>query len=238
MTISEPSQPTLFDETELPSMSSAAGFPAKTLASLEQELASAVNDLVSGESTGDLLANYDRDSSSWRTSQACLVSEWEPFSETWPRSGTMQHGTAYQHRPLVRLTDGIASGLLPMPEASNTKAVAMRSGGRPPKSYLPTPTAKANMMAPSMQKWPSHRNLFPTPVARDCRTIKGAQRVPNATGTEPLTVVVGQMENATTGALNPTWVEWLMGFPSEWTALEPLETASSPKSPNSSEGQS
>jgi hypothetical protein len=23
------------------------------------------------------------------------------------------------------------------------------------------------------------------------------------------------------GSLNPTWVEWLMGFPAEWTDLEP-----------------
>ncbi len=26
------------------------------------------------------------------------------------------------------------------------------------------------------------------------------------------------------GSLNPTWVEWLMGWPIEWTALKPLET--------------
>lgn len=25
------------------------------------------------------------------------------------------------------------------------------------------------------------------------------------------------------GRLNPTWVEWLMGWPSEWTDLKPLE---------------
>jgi hypothetical protein len=27
------------------------------------------------------------------------------------------------------------------------------------------------------------------------------------------------------GKLNPTWVEWLMGWPMTWTALQPLETA-------------
>jgi hypothetical protein len=27
------------------------------------------------------------------------------------------------------------------------------------------------------------------------------------------------------GHLNPEWVEWLMGWPIGWTALEPLETA-------------
>jgi len=31
------------------------------------------------------------------------------------------------------------------------------------------------------------------------------------------------------GKLNPTWVEWLMGFPTGWTDLEDSETPSSPK---------
>lgn len=39
------------------------------------------------------------------------------------------------------------------------------------------------------------------------------------------------------GRLNPTWVEWLMGFPLGWTALKPLETPSFPKSQNLSDGQ-
>jgi len=38
----------------------------------------------------------------------------------------------------------------------------------------------------------------------------------------------------TGGRLNPTWVEWLMGFPTGWTDLEDSETPSSPKSPKSS----
>jgi len=35
--------------------------------------------------------------------------------------------------------------------------------------------------------------------------------------TKPLNAEVG-------GPLNPTWVEWLMGWPLEWTDLKPLET--------------
>jgi len=31
------------------------------------------------------------------------------------------------------------------------------------------------------------------------------------------------------GKLNPTWVEWLMGFPTGWTDLKDSETPSSPK---------
>ena len=35
-------------------------------------------------------------------------------------------------------------------------------------------------------------------------------------------------------ALNPEWVEWLMGFPIGFTDLEASETPSSPRSPSSS----
>jgi hypothetical protein len=46
------------------------------------------------------------------------------------------------------------------------------------------------------------------------------------------------MHGNPTGKLNPTWVEWLMGFPLGWTDLEDSETPSSHKSPNTSEGSS
>jgi DNA (cytosine-5)-methyltransferase 1 len=37
-------------------------------------------------------------------------------------------------------------------------------------------------------------------------------------------------ETEASGQLNPTWVEWLMGLPLEWTVLEPSEMPSSRKS--------
>jgi hypothetical protein len=40
------------------------------------------------------------------------------------------------------------------------------------------------------------------------------------------------------GQLNPTWVEWLMGFPLGWTALDASATPSSRKSSKSSGGRS
>jgi hypothetical protein len=40
------------------------------------------------------------------------------------------------------------------------------------------------------------------------------------------------------GALNPTWVEWLMGFPAEWTALDASVMPSSRRSRKLSGAQS
>jgi hypothetical protein len=37
------------------------------------------------------------------------------------------------------------------------------------------------------------------------------------------------------GTLNPTWVEWLMGYPLGWTDLNHLETVSYLKSPTTSD---
>ena len=266
MTMFDSSQPTLFEETELPSMSSAVASRARTSHSLADALASKVSALVSGENTGDLLANDDPASSSWRTCQACLVSGWEPFSETWPRSGMMLSGTACQLAPSAPLTGEIVSGLLPTPTTSEGTGAwhsKRKQGGanlRTVVQMLPTPTAKANMLAPSMQKWPAHRNLVPTPRAsdgerggrgellhyvktgtprgpllatptsRDWRSGK-ASAATMAKNSRPLSEQIG-------GSLNPTWVEWLMGFPTEYTALEPSATPSSRKSPNSSDEQS
>ena len=53
----------------------------------------------------------------------------------------------------------------------------------------------------------------------------------NALGSEPLITQVAQAEGATDGALNPPWVEWLMGWPLGWTDLKPSETDKSLSAP-------
>jgi len=63
----------------------------------------------------DWFAKLDPDLSSWRTSQRCLVGGFQPFLETWPRSGTMQSGTVYQLKPSAPTTGGTACSLLPTP---------------------------------------------------------------------------------------------------------------------------
>jgi hypothetical protein len=63
---------------------------------------------------------------------------------------------------------------------------------------------------------------WPTPVARDARSFRGAARPAGAMGTEPLCVEVSRREGVEDGGLNPSWVEWLMGWPVGWTEYAPL----------------
>ncbi len=122
MTLENSQQPSLLP-MELPSMSSAAGSHVKTSARRDMALALKANVVAYGLSTPDLLASYDRSSSSWRTSQRCLVEGWGEFSETWPRSGMMRNGTVFRLPPLVPTTDETAFDCgLPLRSVGTTTA--------------------------------------------------------------------------------------------------------------------
>ena len=58
---------------------------------------------------------YDRNTQSWRTWQATLVSDLDLYSETWPRSGTTRNGKSFQLVPLVLHIEETESSLLPTP---------------------------------------------------------------------------------------------------------------------------
>lgn len=231
METSKPSQPTLFDETELLSMSSAAGSRAPTYHSLANALASKVLDLVCGQSSGELLARFDPGSSQLRTSQACLVSGWTPYSATLPRSGMMLSGTVYQLPPSAPLTGVTGSGSWPAPRANDAEkrgniAIKARNGLPAAVKMWPTPTTRdwKDGSAQSCENVPANGLLgrvvhqFPTPRAQSARG-SGPSRIGNKAD---LQTVVG-------GSLNPDWVEWLMGLPTGWTEVSGWKSRKAPR---------
>jgi hypothetical protein len=217
-------------------MSSAAVSRAKTCPTPGRAPAYPAPVRDSGGNCFEPFAWFDPDSRSWKTWQLCLVEGWEPFSGTWPRSGLMRNGIAYRRAPLVRLTDAIGCGLLPTPTAQTYGSNRGGSAGRvgpirysleamAKRGLLPTPTVKGNYnrkglssksgdgLATVVRRWAS-------PAARDFRSGLGRKENGHSK----------QLPEQVGGTLNPTWVEWLMGFPLGWTALKGSATRSSRKS--------
>ena len=68
---------------------------------------------------------------------------------------------------------------------------------------------------------------FPTPAASDHHQRR---KTANWRGEDLVSMVTemeeigGNQQPKAGGALNPTWVEWLMGWPLGWTDLKPLAT--------------
>jgi hypothetical protein len=153
----------------------------------------------------------------WLTPQRDLASShgWGEFSETWPRSGMTRSGTAYRLPTLVPLTGEIESGLLPTPTAD--KCVASEPTPEMAERFRRKGSSGSFVEAMAARIWA-------TPTSRDFRH-PGRSRM-ERTGSKAGECLPQQIG----GALNPTWVEWLMGFPLGWTVLEHWVTRSSRKS--------
>jgi hypothetical protein len=198
--------------------SSAEDFPARTSATQGSAPESTANGQDYGASTPELLASYDPATSSWRTSQLCLDGALSEFSETWPRSGLMRSGIAYRLPPLVPLTVEIGSGLWPTPVANDSSNTANATARR----LKPSTAHAGTTLVDAVRMWP-------TPTSRDWKD--GSAR---ACSTVPVNALLGRAvhegSNGHGGSLSPTWVEWLMGYEAEWTALDASATPSSRKS--------
>lgn len=170
---------------------------AKTLALLESRQAYLREpDQVFTEKSCASLAWYDQSSCSWKTYQQSLVTDWEPYSETWPRWGMTQGGSAYAH-PMSGLSmsenDGSCLPTLTVNGNYNRKGLSKTSG---------------DGLATALKK-------LPTLCARDWKD-SGTSNAERNRNTPPLAVHAG-------GPLNPEWCEWFMGFPIGHTELKGLE---------------
>ncbi|KKN81414.1 hypothetical protein LCGC14_0320270 [marine sediment metagenome] len=212
--------------------SSVEGSPARTSATQGSAPASMERGPDSGQSSPASFAYFDPDTCSLKTSQLSLTGDSTVYSETWPLAGTMQSGRCFERPTLERPISGVESLFLPTPRANEAGGWQRDKSGtlRPTldgvaRGMWPTPTRSDGDRGPTMYQKGNPSlgaavKMWPTPVRRDQRTFKGAKRGANSIGSEPLPIVAG-------GTLNPTWVEWLMGFQSGWTELDVSATPSS-----------
>lgn len=188
-------------------------FPARISLTQAKAPASKASVQDYGQSSPVLLARYDPDGPCWRTSQRCLVEGWTVLRETWPRSGMTVNGTAYQLPPLVPLTGGTGYGLLPTP--------AGPSGPMPELSHEPKPNQRCYSKKTGKHcqvTLDRYVQMWPTPTSRDWKD-GSAEACKNVPVNGLLGRTVHQNQDAT-GTLNPTWVEWLQGYPLGWTEVD------------------
>ena len=204
-----------------------AGFPVKTFRQPGAGQESTANAPDCGRKWRELLVRYDRNSSSWRTHRSLWDEDLSACSLTLPKWGSMRTGVLSERLTSGRPTAAIAAGLWPTPLASNTKANHMRSGGRPARSYFPTPTASVGGPEPegkTGRKLATAVKQWPTPVA----TMSKVSSPPALTRKSGADRSNDRLDHAVMaldgGQLSPTWVEWLMGWPPGWTDLKPLAT--------------
>ena len=214
----EQSQQTDLPQMELQLTQSVEDFPAKTSAAQEKAQVLKANVAACGLNTPELLASYDHDTSSWRTSQHCLVEGLTVFSERWPRSGMMQNGIAYQLQPLVRLTDETEYGLWPTPTTDGFAAEGQVKGIIRMTQNLDMAIQMTGRQKRTKKLWRTpNSGLAKLSYTENCGKYY-EKRIARKNGQIDLAMQIYQSEG--NGRLNPAWVEWLMGFPLGHTDLE------------------
>ena len=189
-----------------PSTCCAGGSLARTSALPEKAPDSPVNAAASGSNTPKRSKSSSRATSSSKMSPPFALADWIKCSGRSLRSGMMRNGIVYPRVPLVPLTGGIGSGLWRTPDASIVSGGAANAEDRKRQGHAIGLHDQVN--TPSMWPTPTARDHFP-PHTAEYIAAKKAQ----GHGMSNLNDRVG-------GSLNPTWVEWLMGYPQNWTSLE------------------
>jgi len=219
LAMSEPSQPQMSGQSMLFAEDSLASHLAMQESNWVQKMTvtSGLSILGLSKNCGQLgsLEKMLLASSIW-ASTTCLP--------IWKVSASPQGRLIYQLHPLERGIKEEDYGLWPTPKACD--GIVRHS---------------QKMM---LKKWNSNGDvdltiavkmrgmLFPTPTANEDAAGRAGSKMQVMLGNHPL------VRSSGSGTLNPTWVEWLMGFPKGWTDLGHSETRSSRKSRKSSGEQS
>lgn len=169
--------------------------------------------LASGVRWLESSVRYDPATSSWKTHR-CLWDEDLPWSSvTLPKWGMVLNGLVYRHPTLERPISATESGLWPTPnacKASNDVNLQKSGDGR---------------QRPNKLGWAVAQRTWPTPVASMYKGSSPASLTRKSGKDRSNDRLDHAVMASDGGQLNPTWVEWLMGWPTGWTDLKHLEMA-------------
>lgn len=185
---------------------------------------------TSGRRCYGLFASYPRHTSWQKTFLDCFLSTMEPSSRlcvlTWKVQDTRYSRSIIRLQASVPRTNGTEYSLLPTATTIDTERLDnhVKSNLRDVVRMYPTPIAAESKRGDYQydQGDKTKPRLTLQGIARmvatpDANCWKGGNR--KAQLTDPK---YGITPNG--GQLNPTWVEWLMGFPAGWTDLSSSET--------------
>ena len=185
-------------------------FHARTLVPQEKVQELTENEAECGEKWRASFTKYDPDTSLWKTHQCSLLGDLDEFLETWPQWGLMRDGECWEQRTLEQTIRGTGSGLSPQTWPTPDANCGQR-GTQPDWK----PKRKSGQPAQYTINQAVRDKMWPTPTSHNAKETNAPSEALRNTPT--LAAQAG-------GSLNPTWVEWLMGWPLGWTDLKPLET--------------
>lgn len=232
------------EDSQLPLFptSSAEDSPART--SLQRERARALLESAadSGLSLPGLLALPGPSGSSWRTYREAQAAGLTRSWPGWKTSAMKRFRSHCQRRLLALLTSEGGSSLLPTPNATpyGTGQNGDPGDGRGEYSQkgkpslwtmarqdlLPTPVVSRFYGGSQVRKKKNEslygmaaKGLLPTPVANDAK--KGSRANPGVSLTDVVVhkqaLDIHRDRRPNAGHLSPRFVEWMMGFPQNWT---------------------
>ena len=202
-----------------------ADFPAKTSPRLEKAQESKESGQECGSRWPESFAKWDQDSSSWKTPPCLLAEDSTEFSGTWPRWGMMRAGEcSVQLMPGLR-TSATGFGFWRSPTAREPgvswERLETRTGetvGSMCRHYDKHTGRMAQIGLTQQVK----ARMWPTPTAHNAKEQDCPAEATRHTPT--LCHQARGGDKTQPRHLNPTWVEWLMGWPLGWTGLRPLVT--------------
>lgn len=168
---------------------------------------------TSGHGYEQPLANYDPTTQSWKMCQVTSLWEEPKSLERLPKSGMTRNGVLYQQPDWVPIISEKESSSWPTPTTQETEhpdAIWNEQNRR----VSSTGSTHSMNLADAVKRWPTptanswgsagHRQMLQRHVESGVITPKDKLAMTSGNG----------------GKLNPTWVEWLMGFATGWTDLE------------------
>ena len=172
------------------------------------------------------------ESSAWH-STACLL--------IWSLKATPARRSCFQLAPWMPSIDETESGLWATPNVLNGgRSVAHVKDWRGKTAYHNGKKVQVGLES-QVKMWPTPKvasgdySYQPGTKTKVLNLMGAVKLWPSPTastgGPEPEGKTGRKLATVVGGSLNPTWVEWLMGYPLGWTDLKDSETPSCPKSP-------